>query len=132
MHTSSMHCRRLAAAMWRWPQGSVGTVQAASNGASHRAAQRCFSQESGGGDDSSLASRIWRRLVCCRHGLYYSLPECSWYSCTWLDCSVAGQGVEAAQNDPAAGALVPSTPEQRNREARFMAQQQSVQQQSVL
>ena len=126
MHISSMHCRRLATAMWRWPQASVGTVQAASNAASHRAPLRCFSQESGGSDDSSLASRIWRRLVCCRHDSYYSLPEFSGYSWTWLDCSVAGQGVEAAQNDPAAGALVPSTPEQRNREARFMAQQQSI------
>lgn len=97
MHTSSMHCRRLATAMWRWPQASVGTVQAASNAASHRAPLRCFSQESGGSDDSSLASRIWR--------------------------SVAGQGVEAAQNDPAAGALVPSTPEQRNREVFAVALQ---------
>lgn len=31
--------------------------------------------------------------------------------------SVTGQGVEAAENDPAAGALVPSAPEQRHREA---------------
>lgn len=37
-----------------------------------------------------------------------------------LACSVAGQGVEAAQSDPAAGALVPSMPEQRNREASGM------------
>ena len=32
-------------------------------------------------------------------------------------CSVTGQGVESTQNDPAAGALVPSSPEQRHREA---------------
>jgi len=126
MHTSSMHCRRLAAAMWRWPQASLGTVQAAGNTASHRGPLRCFSQESGGSDDSSLASRIWRRLVGCRHTSYNLMPEFPGHSWTWLDCSVAGQGVEAAQNDPAAGALVPSTPEQRNREARFMAQQQSI------
>ncbi len=76
MHTSSMHCRRLAAAMWRWPQASAGTVQGASNAASHRAPLRCFSRESGGSDDSSLASRIWRRLLCCRDS-YCSLPDFS-------------------------------------------------------
>ena len=30
--------------------------------------------------------------------------------------SVTGQGVESTKNDPAAGALVPSSPEQRHRE----------------
>ena len=37
--------------------------------------------------------------------------------------SVTGQGVESTKNDPAAGALVPSSPEQRNREVGLIAKE---------
>ncbi|KAL3145396.1 hypothetical protein ABBQ38_001644 [Trebouxia sp. C0009 RCD-2024] len=99
MHTSRMHSRRLSAALWRWPQSLTPSAEA--RGGLAPRAQRPFSKESGDSGDSdnnsSLSSRIWR--------------------------SVTGQGVESMKNDPNAGALVPSSPEQRHREVFAVALQ---------
>lgn len=96
MQLPHLRSSQLGAALRQWSRSLLPSSSRCSAAEQHLGVRR-FSEEKGGSDDSSLSSRIWR--------------------------SVTGQGVESTKNDPAAGALVPSSPEQRHREVFAVALQ---------